>query len=971
MKDNKDILNEAFFKKASYAEKLAKKLPQYAPVDTSKKSSLGYASSNMPLPAYQVSDTDEVKKRLAGAFGVTFGNNNIRNMASRAIKEFPIIISDSVEPETAIMLKKLMEEQYAEYINLLISNQVVNLADYTANDENGNIAIQALDSISGTDFKKSRIANTAARTNDINADTLFANIPLYNLLRENQMVLTSGDSIMDSLLEGACVVPSENVKELSEFIFNNVNEIVSLTEDEQFDNFHRALADRANRIKELEKENKELKSQLPLSMVPYNNSSKYSSNYKGTNYSKNTASPYSRVNNPERQQVPYTGAPSVRDVNGAPNVRDSVAPADLADDLPVEPVDNGRFNLRDILSKSGSPYSINKNGRDILDKEINKDLERGYRGLTDDQREVYDRLTTADIVLDTKQFDSAINRTVGEFLVDPNNKEIRENFELATFLLQSRMISGIEYYQYLTMRLGMPVSDNARRTLITKFKMKDVRAYGKLTSDSKDPNSAGFVISDDEVAALASNRVITNELVKEIGKTSLKTKLEVAGTAGAGIGTIAAGIALISNPVGLAILSASAVGAAGFLIHKILHKKPKLSPVNRGEGWERVEYLVEKMKNQRNALTVKNSNKYEPLFIGTSINPRLNKIDVNMNKDLSGTAYNADATENNSSIYDYDSVMGGFSRSLAGVLKEDIAPRENTFNFMQYSNTALEENCANLIDVLNETKDDKYLQAQILTEKTLAQTSMPMTVKYIDKPENKDVLITPSFMARDNYAYGETEIERKDMNNRKYNQPLIMTVKFKERFSDGKYTDNELTAVIGILGKIIRVPSSEMEYILSENIGGNTVEGIFKADIKDTVSDLLSTSKISKDLKNLPQSADIWKNLEKVATLAAANKLSGKRNGNIANAHIVFSQKEIDAVRNETGVDYLKDVKKSVGLMKRYSAFTLMVASDAGQRVYILDDQDNISWNVVPYSALTGKDSGDQLNAALTKMMRL
>ena len=121
----------------------------------------------------------------------------------------------------------------------------------------------------------------------------------------------------------------------------------------------------------------------------------------------------------------------------------------------------------------------------------------------------------------------------------------------------------------------------------------------------------------------------------------------------------------------------------------------------------------------------------------------------------------------------------------------------------------------------------------------------------------------------------------------------------------------------------------------------------------------------------MPQSAEIWHNLEKITTLAAANKISGKRNNNIANAHIVFSQREIDAVRNETGIDYLRDIKKTVALMKRYSAFTLMIANDPGQRAYIFDDQDGISWNIIPYSALTGKDSGDQLNAALAKLGRL
>lgn len=276
-------------------------------------------------------------------------------------------------------------------------------------------------------------------------------------------------------------------------------------------------------------------------------------------------------------------------------------------------------------------------------------------------------------------------------------------------------------------------------------------------------------------------------------------------------------------------------------------------------------------------------------------------------------------------------------------------------------------------EISNEYSSDKELMAQLLTEKTLARTSMPITTKYVEKKPDKNILVTPAFMARDVYAYGSTEIERRDNKDRRYNQPLIMTIKFKERFDDGRYSDNELTAVIGILGRIIRIPSSEMEYILRENSKGNTVDGILGGlfSTKDSVADLLSGSKVANELKNLPQSADIWKNLEKVSALAMANKMSGKRNGNIANAHIVFSQREIDAVRNDTGVDYLKDAKKALTLMKRYSAFTLMVANDASQRVYIMDDQDNINWNVVPYSALAGKDGGDQLNAAITKMMRL
>ena len=51
-----------------------------------------------------------------------------------------------------------------------------------------------------------------------------------------------------------------------------------------------------------------------------------------------------------------------------------------------------------------------------------------------------------------------------------------------------------------------------------------------------------------------------------------------------------------------------------------------------------------------------------------------------------------------------------------------------------------------------------------------------MTVKYVETKDNKKLITTPSFMARE-YAYGSTEIDRKILKDRRYNQPLIMTVK--------------------------------------------------------------------------------------------------------------------------------------------------------------------------------------------------
>lgn len=229
------------------------------------------------------------------------------------------------------------------------------------------------------------------------------------------------------------------------------------------------------------------------------------------------------------------------------------------------------------------------------------------------------------------------------------------------------------------------------------------------------------------------------------------------------------------------------------------------------------------------------------------------------------------------------------------------------------------------------------------------------------------MVVTP-FTTRSTYAYAEIEYDKRELKDRKYNSPLIMTVKFKERFSDGTFSDNELTAVIGILGVINRIPSEEMEHILKSNSQNRTLPGIFRADKtpenKDA-ADMFNIGKIQKDVDKLAYSSKVWQELEKVRLRAITNKLTGKQTDNVANAHIIFSQKEVDNVKAEIDVDYLKDKKYALNLMMRYSAFTLMIANDIAERLYILDNPENVNWDVVPYSALRNKDTGEQLQATL------
>lgn len=903
MKNNREILNEAFFKKQSHKDKLRSSLPQYEPVKAGE------------TPSYEVTDTAEVKRRLAGTFGAAFGSNSIKSMASKSIKQFPIIISDNVEPETVVMLKKLMEEQYAEYINLLVSNQVIDLSAYEAGSENGNIAIQALDTISGTNFNKSRLANKAYSGN-ISADDIFANTPLYTLLRENKVCFVTGDSLIDTLFEGACIVPSEDADKVVKYITENASEIAVLNE----------------------------------------------------------IGPTSRVDEEDNPHFRVDGNDKKKN--------------------------NGKTTLANYLSHLDYPSDdqADKNFENIVaNRERNLDLIRGFRGLDKDGKEIYTKLTSADIVLDQKRMDQAMNRSVGELLSQPENAIIKDKFEKATWLLQARRIAGIEYIQYLTLRLGIPVSEAASKELLSKFKIGDIRDYSR-TSTKKDTDNNWHLLNKDDVDNIAANRKVVGNIVREIAELKVGDYVKngvvtsILGTGvGAGIAAGLAGIAAAPLIIG-ALIGAVVGGGTGLLLSKFkdyrIKKFNTKATANRKiEGWERVEALIEDLERRRaELLNPRSANTlYHSVIDDSEANKNHKDLMDRINKRVNSGYDNITALSNIKST-DYEDSFKTVSTMVDKALREAIEypsnTKKNCVNAKIISETTayLENLNDDLIELSEELSKDNNFMTEMLVEATLGSINTldrgpkPVQVKYVETKPGQSAMLANPYGARASLAYGSTEIERRDNKDRRFDQPLIMTVKFKERYSDGKFADNELTAVIGILGKVIRVPSEEMEYILAANTEGDTIEGLFKSaaggDLKNTISDILSTSKISRELKSLPQSGDMWHNLEKVTTLAAANKITGKRNNNLANAHIVFDQREIDRVRQETGVNYLKDIKKTVSLMKRYSAFTLMIANDAGQRVNIFDDQDNISWNVVPYTALVGKDNGDQLNAVLTKLKR-
>jgi hypothetical protein len=1014
---NKEMIQEFFFKKkkTSMSDKIKEKFP-YEPMDARKDEQLGFGSLLSTVDGgLAVTDAKEAGKRVVSALGASLGVNSIKNIASRSIKSFPIVVSENVEPETSVMLKKVLEEQYAEYISLLISNQTIDISAFKTGEEEGNIAIQALDTIAADEESfQSKLAK-----GKVSPDELLGSLTAYNLIRNESKQYKTNNALLDSLLEGSFIVPSTEASSLLEFYGRFFNEIVLLEDNE-----------REKRDKEKDSESKSEKKSddrfvdLDTFLTKDLKLSAKISDRKGVfdalrgkeadeedeeeteehkNWNAQVESVDERIEEVEEELETLRGAlirpltddtleSQIRTQEG--RLEDRVrsratlltrgTPAPTTMELQV--IDLDIAAIRDRISRLEamrvSPNSIRSSiasaERELKGLRAEKNvLVRTEPRKTLKKEEKFSRLSTPRVLLDREQLNKSLNSSIAEILLAPTNKLLRDKFERATFLLESNRIAGTEYIEYLVQRLGIPVAKDIRGYLATNFKISDI-------IDTQRDNN---LISRADVKRIKSNQLLTKKvfpsILKATGKMLLTTALIGGLTASAlGAKELAAGTAalwttgtkfitdtlagsslagLLGIPAFASIILGSAVGIGAAAIAGISMaiwkaRKIKAQKQRKIQGWERVESLILAMEEQQNSLkqiqVVDNPENREELTFLTK-------------KDM-------------------DEVMSDYNAYMGKVLEANKRPA--------ITNSRLSEDYLPELDISPETYQELLEAANILIEgitsdrdhqailtehelfesgKISSTTPFEVVPKFeYDPGKNPEVLVTPKFSTSSQYAYGGVEYDKRELKDRRYNAPLLMTVKFKERFSDGTFSDNELTAVIGILGVITRVPSEEMEYILKSNAEGDTVRGILspEGDPAALVSDLLGVEKIKKDVKNLPMSGDIWQNLEKISRLAVSNKLSGKKTNNIANAHIIFAQKEIDNVRANEGIDYVKNIKLVSSLLKRYSAFTIMIANDISERVYIFDDLQAANWDVVPYSAMRNKDTGEQLNSMLNKM---
>jgi hypothetical protein len=629
-----------------------------------------------------------------------------------------------------------------------------------------------------------------------------------------------------------------------------------------------------------------------------------------------------------------------------------------------DPIKNSRIvPLKDFLTND---LKISNSEAENKIKAIN--TLRGYTAAGDQTSAKYTRLTSPEVFLDTNNIRPSLDQTLGEILLNPKNAAIRDRFEKATFLLYSNRIAGVEWVEYLVKRLGIPVPRHVRRNVVSLYRIDQII----------DPDNQNRRITRRDIRRIAENRTTTDRSILDVLSTDGRTFLTFLFTAGAttlahagitgglaGLSGIGAGIALpVFAGLGGSLLLGAIVGVPVAIISGLIQSRiRKIQKRSKIEGWERVESLIIALEEQQSAVRKLNVVDEVPNEKASSIEKAVGFSDDNVL---------ATSAEINNAMDEYKSSLSGImknARPKKQALVEFYIPE---LNLTEDEAKTMLENSKALFEAAfkgNKDHDTLALSEAIVSTKTPVELVATQSYEF-DPKKGPEVLVVPKFTTRSQYAYGSTEYEKKDLKDRRYNAPLLMTIKFKERFDDGTFSDNELVAVIGILGVVTRVPSKEMEYILSSSAAGKTVKGILEpeGDPAQMISNFIGIEKVRKDVENLPISSDVWQNLEKVSRLAVANSLAGRKNDNIANAHIVFAQKEIDNVRADMNVDYMKDIKLVKSLLKRYSAFTVMIANDVSEKVYIFDNMENVNWDVVPYTALRNKDTGDTLNAVLNKM---
>ena len=319
------------------------------------------------------------------------------------------------------------------------------------------------------------------------------------------------------------------------------------------------------------------------------------------------------------------------------------------------------------------------------------------------------------------------------------------------------------------------------------------------------------------------------------------------------------------------------------------------------------------------------------------------------------------------------------SRELSYDLRpalESRAERRQILDLQKERNQAIAQRNQYIKDLRNAQKNNNANRKQMLDmqkekERLIAQRNLNMKhlrnaqkvnnderKRMLDKVKEYDKKIKEYEERLEKQSfYVDTKIDQPEIKKANEMVPSIMVV----RFRSGEHNEAVGEAVIGVKVKLIYVTQADMiDRIILKSGDQNRLFEFLKATtgeismFKDFMFalDRAKLDIFSKSAKSSP----IWKLLERRSNVSRANSFFNNNNGaGTAIATLLVSQDTMDILKKEHNFNQ-RNTSKLINIMTDYSAMGFIITNDVTEKVQMLFDDNDLSFETLSYSSLERED---------------
>lgn len=288
-----------------------------------------------------------------------------------------------------------------------------------------------------------------------------------------------------------------------------------------------------------------------------------------------------------------------------------------------------------------------------------------------------------------------------------------------------------------------------------------------------------------------------------------------------------------------------------------------------------------------------------------------------------------------------------------------IAQRDRYADYLKKAQKSDSANRKQILDLQKErnqvvTQRNQYIE-KLRNAQKLNSTERKKTLDMI-KGYDKKIKEYEERLEKQSF-YVDTKIDQPEIKKANEMVPSIMVV----RFRSGEHNEAVGEAVIGVKVKLIYVTQADMiDRIILKSGDQNRLFEFLKATtgeismFKDFMFalDRAKLDIFSKSAKSSP----IWKLLERRANVSRTNSFFNNNNGaGTAIATLLVSQDTMDILKKEHNFNQ-RNTSKLINIMTDYSAMGFIITNDVTEKVQMLFDDNDLSFETLSYSSLERED---------------